>query len=45
MTDAEAALQVFWAAYFSAMRQVGFEAETPVYVASGLLTYMDDAGA
>jgi hypothetical protein len=32
-------------AYFSAMEQVAFDVETPVYVASGLLTYMDERGA
>ena len=37
--------QAFWTAYFSAMEQVAFDFETPVYVASGLLTYMDERGA
>ena len=37
--------QAFWGAYFAAMEQVTFDAATPVYVASGLLTYMDERGA
>ena len=37
--------QAFWGAYFASMEQVAFDAATPVYVASGLLTYMDERGA
>ena len=37
--------QAFWGAYFAAMEQVAFDAATPVYVASGLLTYMDESSA
>lgn len=31
-------------AYFKAMRQAGFNNRSPVYMASGLLTYGDDKG-
>lgn len=32
-------LQAVWNAYVGSMRQAGFTANVPMYVASGLLTY------
>ena len=37
--------QVYWNAYLAAMEGVGFNGSTPLYVASGLLTYMNESGA
>ena len=38
-------LQAAWLAYFRSMQDNGFDAHTPIYVASGLLTYLDSNGA
>ena len=38
-------LQEFWSAYLAAMDGAGYNRSTPVYVASGLLTYMSATGA
>ena len=32
-------LQVLWEGYAAAMQQAGFDNQTPLYAASGLLTY------
>ena len=37
-------MQDFWHAYLAAMAGVGFNRLTPLYVASGLLTYMNTSG-
>ncbi len=39
------AVQAAWLAYFQSMRSAGFDSSTPLYVASGLLTYMNASGA
>ncbi len=36
--------QAAWLAYFRSMQENGFDADTPIYVASGLLTYLNTAG-
>ena len=38
-------LQAAWLAYFRSMQDNGFDADTPIYVASGLLTYLNSDGA
>ncbi len=37
-------LQAAWLAYFRSMQNNGFDADTPIYVASGLLTYLNSEG-
>ena len=39
-----APVQAAWRAYFQSMRSAGFDSLTPLYVASGLLTYMNASG-
>ena len=38
-------LQAVWQAYFESMRNAKFDNSTTLYVASGLLTYMNASGA
>ena len=38
-------LQAAWKAYFRSMQDNGFDADTPMYIASGLLTYLNTEGA
>ena len=38
-------MQALWTGYEQTMRQLGFDQTAPLYVASGLLTYMDFKGA
>lgn len=45
VTHSVGALQALWNAYVQAMRQAGFSRDTPMYVASGLLTYGASDGA
>ena len=37
--------QAFYNAHFEVMEKAGYNASLPLYVASGLLTYMEDSGA
>ena len=37
-------MQDFWSAYLAAMEGAGFNQSNPLYVASGLLTYMNATG-
>ena len=36
--------QAVWSAYVAGMQEAGFTDDTPVYMASGLLTYGDNTG-
>ncbi len=38
------AAQAVWDMYHAAMEAAGFDGSTPLYVASGLLTYLDQSG-
>ncbi len=43
--DPSICTQEFWGAYLAAMDGAGFNQSAPLYVASGLLTYMNATGA
>ena len=42
--DTVCCLQAAWLAYFEVMKTAGYNSTAPLYVASGLLTYMNASG-